>query len=64
MKYRVNLTPGALVPPVSPITPALGREPAAGTGTWRPGCHLLLSSPGTAPARAGCGRRDVKVRRL
>ena len=33
---------------LSPVT-------VAGTGSWRPGCHLLPGCPGLASVQAGCG---------
>src|SRR5690242_8464342 len=35
-----------------------------GTGTWRPGCHVLPGCPRPGPVQAGCDRSDVTVRRL
>src|SRR5690242_1387035 len=35
-----------------------------GTGTWRPGCHVLPGCPRPGPVQAGCDRSDVKLQRL
>ena len=34
---------------------------AAGTTTWRPGCHLLPGCPGPGPVQVGCGRQRRPV---
>ena len=39
----------------------LSRVTVVGTGSWRPGCHLLPGCPRPAPVRAGFGRHDVKL---